>query len=164
MNRDEFNTFTQRLFVQYPATWSWLKANSPDVSGTLESWFRRLGRFSLSDCLNVLETWEASNSEPWKAYDRENVPAVIASVIAKRESDAAKREATDQIAREANAARQRRGSFDLTASFDSGMLQAYKELKPLWDQVCEGELSDSEYQEKKRVILAKMDKVEAIPF
>ena len=122
--------------------------------------FRRLQRFSLADCVDVLDGWEANNSEPWKAYDRENVPAVIASVIAKKHSEQARREQAEQSAREINAVRHERGSFDMTRSFDSGMLEAYKKLKPLWDQVCNDELDSGEYELRKREILDNMGAVE----
>ena len=158
MDEEEFNVFQNRLFATYPATLAWLQDNSPDAAETLRSWHRRLKKYSLSDCLEVLANWEERNSEPWKAYDRENVPAVIASVIAKKYSDQFRREQARQMVEESARARNGRREatgFDLTASFDSQMLAAFNELKPAWDSHCKGELSAADYEEKKDRVLSE---------
>lgn len=147
MTSEEFNTFKNRLFVMYPSVNDWLTKNSPDVLETMRSWFRRLERYTLLECFSVLEGWEQSNSDPFKAYERDQLPSIVASVIDKQRSKRAEREknALDLAAYE-SAKRGRVGRVEQSGLLDSGMRRAVELGVPIHRRFLDGELTPGEYQ------------------
>jgi hypothetical protein len=159
MSDDQFKIFIKRLFAMYPGLHAWLKDNSPDTAETLRSWRRRLSRYTLKECLGVLSQWEQSNREPFAAYQRDQVPSVVASVIAKQRDKSAKLRQQAGQRLEYNRSRDNRSEASKVASagvMDSEMRRARDLGIPIHKKFKAGEITWDEYVTQRDKMLSEV--------
>ena len=156
MTEVDFQTFAKRLFVQFPSLYEWLQRSSPDPVETQRLWRRTLANYSLADCLSVLDFWSESGQVPFAAYERDQVPQIIRSVIAKRHDAAAKkREQEAEASRRFDRGRNRDEGFKISFGGDTGCLSAFYELDPIYKAWKADKIDEYEYRERETEILER---------
>lgn len=160
MTNEEFTTWSRKLFIAYPSLWEWLERNSPDTTATLEAWRDKLRSYTFDECIGVLSGWDRCSQHPFAAYERDQVPAIVRSVIDKQRDKARKREEQAAIAQDYREQRRRTdGRLDNAAGhfsiMDSEMQAAYEEGIPLQKQLDEGEITKEEYRVRRAEIIEK---------
>lgn len=79
MNKSEFNHWWSDYSRRFPDTGRWMAELDGSV---LAYWQEALSRVELADCLEVSRRIMSGDLEAIKAYDRENIPAIIRSHVA----------------------------------------------------------------------------------
>lgn len=154
MKPDEFNQFKNRLFVMYPGLQAWLHEHSPDMIETMQSWCRRLERYTAAECYGVLAAWEKSNDSPFKAYERDQLPAIVASIINKQRDAEAKRRETQSNRTQYEGTRQERAERMSSGTvLDSEMRKAVELGQPIHKRFLDGEITRDEYERQRDAII-----------
>lgn len=149
MTNTEFTQWSTSLFVAFPSLSEWLKANSPDVTQTLNVWRKCLAPYSLTECQSVLDRWSSGELGTFEAYERDKVHLVVRA-ICQRTRDLEQRRREQREAGE-DYHRKLSGGFGIIES-DSGMLEAYTTLLPFYRQHENKEISTEAYEAKKREV------------
>ena len=168
MTLEEFNKLRELLWIEYPSLGEWIETKSPDPVKTLQSWFRRLEKYTLAECYGVLAVWERSNSAPFAAYERDQVPAIIGSVIDKQKDREAKaeREQRERQEREIetnhylNVRRRNQrnaASIGNGTAMDSEMAQAVARCKPHHQRAKDGKITFAEYEAIRDGVLRELN-------
>lgn len=152
MTNEEFAEFANRLFIAYPSLCEWLNRSSPDPIATQTLWRDTLRKCSLEECDAVLQKWQDSGQTPFEAYRRDQVAAIIRSVIFK-DRDRAKAQWTSW--NEAFLRRKQRRKNDEPQTLamatsilaeDRGCLSAYQALLPYRRELLAGTLAADAYE------------------
>ena len=154
MTSEEYDTFSHRLFVQFPSLTEWLERNSPAPQETHDLWEETLRPFRLDECLGVLAAWQQSSSAPFAAHERDQVAAIVASCVRKQREKHAKKHEQDSM-RLAVEFNRRGGAYDVLRG-DVGMLEAFNKLQPLHKQMLDGEMSREDYEAIEHETLGKL--------
>lgn len=154
MTDEQFRDFAERLLVQFPSLHEWLVRNSPDPVATQELWRATLRRYTIQECMAVLDAWQQSSAAPFAAYERDQVAAIIASCCTKRREAEAKKREQDQMVQSVMANRQG-AAYTMLAS-DVGMREAFEQLQPLHAQMIAGEMDEAEYRRAEQEVLSKL--------
>jgi hypothetical protein len=157
MTNDEWTRFTKRLFIEYPSLWDRLQ-RAPSPVETLAHWQRKLDRYTLDELNAVLDVWDKGNVRPWDSYALEAAPAIIASVCDKNRESLMRKEQSNKI-REAgrNPRKQRYDGERVAFSAIKGEMKvAYEKLRPIHQRFLNGEITESDYNETKAMILGEL--------
>lgn len=172
MNAQEFEQFTERLFIAFPSLGEWINEKSPEPQETLRVWRRCLDGYSVAECDSVLERWSTGVLEAFKAYERDQVHLMIRQVIERDRS--LKRKATrdadskDYWSQEMQRRMSRRtGTHEgghvagesVLAACGSEMVAAFEKLKPAHKRMLDGELPEAEYVRFKNKVLEELDRM-----
>lgn len=149
MTPEEFNVWRKQMFVQYPNVHEWLQDKSPDPPATMRHWCAVLERYTFDECMAVLDEWARIGNEPFKAYEREQIPFLVRSTAQRTRDREAKKQQLAIERHYRNAGRGESLADNLAEQFNRlGLKEAILELVPKHKQFLDGELSKEEYQRK----------------
>mgnify|MGYP006889508894 CR=1 FL=1 len=154
MNHDEFNQFTRSFFVAFPSFRQWLKQSSPDAQGTLHVWRSTLEKYSLAECMAVVDKWTSGEMEPPEAFERDKVHLVVKSICDRwRSIEIRKKDRLAEVER-----RERKYQpLPSTPWSDANAASVFERGKKLHREMLRGEMSKQEYQSKLDTMLAELD-------
>lgn len=168
MTDDEFNRFSRRLFIAFPSLREWLGNASDDPQETLRVWRQCLKPYPEHECQAVLDAWSTGQLRPFEAYERDKVHLCIRAVVEgtrSKKREAANRERdieyhrAERRRRDELRARRGQGMAEGLAgtltSAGRGMVSAFLELRPLHQQLLDGEIDKVEYAVMRGNIIRK---------
>jgi len=144
----EWNSFSSRLFIEYPSLFDRLKRSCGNtLDQTLSHWRKKLSRFTASELYAVLDRWEADNTVPWDAWAIEQAPAVLANVASNMRSVQSERDKVNAMLDDPRSKhRKQSNSEGLSFSILTGnMRDVYLVMRPLYKQLMDGEITQDEY-------------------
>lgn len=154
MTDDEAKEFFTRLAIAFPAIEAEVKFNSPDVAATHRTWATILEKYTLAECNAVLQKW-LDGDPPDKTDLRFPAHAIRAVICRWRDKDA------QRLAAESEARRRTRrvGSFEdgIREAMDGDMVECFRELRPLHKKLQDGLMTEQQYAERKKTVLARLD-------
>jgi hypothetical protein len=158
MTETEFLEFVESLYVAFPSLFEWVQKNSPNIKATHRTWFKTLGRYSLSECQKVLDSWIDGTRKPFAGFEKDQVALLIKAAV-EHDRDALRRHRSEleivkeRIADEAEKAKKREQYVR------HPMLAAiYAKILPINKQWEKGEITEDEWQEAKNRLVAEAGK------
>lgn len=157
MTNAEFNIWAKRLFVCFPSLKDWLDQTSDPVE-TQKVWRKCLEPYTLDECMTVVEEWSTGVREPFAAYERDHVHLRVRSRIAQerdrrqRRSESVESHKPYRVKRQAGCGTAQIG---LGSNFDCNMVAATKEGAEVHRKFIDGELSESDWLDKRDEILRR---------
>lgn len=154
MTDEQFNVWKKQFFVQYPAAWEWLQRNSPDPTATMRHWCSVLESFTIDECMAVLGQWAKLGDEPFKAYQRDQIPFLVRNTAQRTRDKAAQKQQVAIERHYRNAGRGESLADNLAEQFNRlGLKEAILKLVPKHKQMLEGEVSQEDYQRELESVL-----------
>ena len=147
MTYDEFSGFMKGIYSAFPDVYSAVKFASPQLKDTHGVWFKVLGRFDLSECEAVLDSW-IDGSEPLPSKeDVKRIAFAVRAIVVKRRAVASR--STDVDGEEfAKCRERRRAEYQPSALGLLDVAQAMKAGMRAKQAVVEGEISEDEARRK----------------
>jgi hypothetical protein len=124
MNRTEWESFAEELFIAFPGFLANLNQKSPNPQATLETWFETLKTISLSEAKSVIKEWQTGTKEPPKAFELDYVAIIIRSRVGGMRSVESRYRTAKSLYDEKQQALQRRREYeplipDMVEAFES---------------------------------------------
>ena len=147
MTESETKKTIQAMLVAFPDLEECAKWNSPDLPATHREWGKVLNACEYEECMMILDRWH-DRGGPDRADVKRPAHAMRAEVMRARDVAAKRRESQARV--------QEYQQLPNTPYTDATMSAAYAELLPHFTAYRLGEISEDEYQEKKRQVLNAM--------
>ncbi len=144
MNREEWNTFKDKLFIAFPSFFAHINNRSPNPKATLETWFETLADVSFDEASAVIHEWQRGTIEPPKAFELDYIAIVIkARVGFKRSQESRYRTARTLYDEKQRAKHQREQFRQVMPDMENAFLIASAARRRVLDR----EITEDEYKE-----------------
>lgn len=143
----EFTGLMDSIYAAFPDVFDAVQFASPDMQATHRAWFKVLGRFDLSECEAVLDSW-IDGSEPLPSKeDVKRIAFAVRAIVVKRRAVASR--STDVDGEEFSKCREkRRAEYQPSALGLLDVAEAMKAGLRAKQAVVEGVISEDEARRK----------------